>query len=139
MSAESRSYRFQKQESSLSPVQLVSIQQPPKPENLQFTKKVKKVYGIKPPTEKPLKVIVPNQRIKFLCIAAPLKQISNKTSNSDEKTCDNSRSFSSRFGSRRRVVRLHNGLLNPVLGKGIRLRSASNDQDNKMIEISSFN
>ena len=128
MSAESRSYRFRKQERSLSPVQLVSIQQPHKPENLQFTKKVlKKVYGIKPATEKPLKVIAPNQRIKFLCIDAPLRQVSNKTSNSDENTYDNSRSFSSRFGSRRRVVRLHNGLLNPVLGKGIRLRSSSDD------------
>ena len=140
MSAESRSYRFQKQERSLSPVQLVPIQQPFKTENLQFTKKVlKKVYGIKPSTEKPLKVITPNQRIRFLCIDAPLRQVSNKASISDENTYDNSRTFTSRFGSRRRVGRLHDGLLNPVLGKASRLRSPSNDRDKNMIEISSFN
>jgi hypothetical protein len=140
MSAEPRSYRFHKQERSLSPVPLVPIQQPYKPENLQFTKKVlKKVYGIKPATEKPLKVITPHQRIRFLCIDAPMRQVSNKASISDENTYDNSRSSSSRFGSRRRVVRLHDGLLNPVLGKASRLRSSSNDRDKKIIEISSFN
>jgi len=140
MSADSRSYRFQKQERSLSPVQLVPIQQPSKPENLQYTKKVlKKVYGIKPATEKPLKIIPPNQRIRLLCIDAPLRLVSNKTSVSDENTYDNSRTLITRFGSRRRVVRLHDQLLNPVLGRGSRLRSSSHDRDRNMIEISTFN
>lgn len=134
-SFESRMHRFQNYERSPLPVSLVPI----KAENVKYPKKIlKKVYGIKPITEKPLRVITPGQRIRFLCIDAPLRPTSNKLEMNDESSTDNMRSFTTDFRSRRRVVRLHDKILNPILGNGSRLKNHLNDKEIKGIDVTKF-
>lgn len=71
------------------------------------------------------------ERIRFLSIDAPVRSTSNKQSISEECSPDNARTLTGSLNSRRRVLRLHDRILNPILGYTSRLKRHLNDRESK--------